>query len=300
MPLRTYGFSAGQHEASLRTSYSNIFEFFQTFDHEVLIDFEIMRSELAWQYGLRDNLAVNITLPIVHTGGGFLDAFVSGFHNTFGLPNAGRELFANNLHAFHLQDLNTTNNLYDIGTVDIGLGDTQIGLHHRLLEQAPGRPGLTLGAMLEIPTGRSSTGTGNGSLDYGLSMQLNHSKGCWHLHSGIGYFVGAPTKELADFSRNQHFSFYVGGEVSLPKNLALHAQIHGGTPLLVNVDNGRWTDMPLDFIIGLSGEHRLRKSQRTFFWQLGFSEDLHANGPSIDFTTLLELGFRWGRNHPRP
>jgi hypothetical protein len=31
-----------------------------------------------------------------------------------------------------------------------------------------------------------------------------------------------------------------------------------------------------------------------FTWQVGFAEDLNANGPSIDFTALVTLGLTFG------
>ena len=48
-----------------------------------------------------------------------------------------------------------------------------------------------------------------------------------------------------------------------------------------------WDGAPLDLIVGVRG------TEDPIFWQVAFSEDVRAVGPSVDFTAFVSLGLRF-------
>ena len=74
----------------LSSSYSNILEASNRVSHAHLFDLEQMTNSLAVRYGWTDAFEVGARVGWYTGWGGFLDPFISGFHNFFGLPNGGR------------------------------------------------------------------------------------------------------------------------------------------------------------------------------------------------------------------
>ena len=74
----------------LSGSYSNILEASNRVSHAHLFDLEQMTNSLAVRYGWTDALEVGARMGLYTGWGGFLDPFISGFHNFFRLPNGGR------------------------------------------------------------------------------------------------------------------------------------------------------------------------------------------------------------------
>jgi len=70
-----------------------------------------------------------------------------------------------------------------------GLGDVEVGVKLRLVEEGPGRPQVGVFPMLELPTGDAGRGLGNGRLWARLPLWLQKSRGPWTTYGGVGYAV---------------------------------------------------------------------------------------------------------------
>lgn len=292
-PMRTAPLPRGDGAVSLRMEYSNVFEQFLTPTTDLRIDVEQIRTAIDVAYGLPYGFTLEAELPFVHTGGGRLDAFLQWWHRILGVPNAGREFFPNDQHAFRILDRPSGATRYEVAAVPLALGDASVRVRRQLVAETARRPAIGWFAALEFPTGKRSQGLGNGNLDYGVGVLLEKSAGRWHGYFNGGYFVGAGTPALADAMHPVQFNYLVGGEFSLSRRIALHAQLQGGTPLLTGLDDTRWDSFPLDLMMGMSGEHPAGAHGEKIHWQVGLSEDLNANGPSIDVTVFGRIGWQW-------
>lgn len=292
-PMPVDALPAGEGAWSVTPQYSNIFE--RAFDaaYDVRIDFEQLRTDIAFAQGLGNGFTAELQIPILTTGGGFLDPFLNWYHRLLGVPNAGRDLFPDNDFAFRITDLTTGANVYDVTPVGIGLGDVAVALRHETIPRRPGRPGLGWFAQVELPTGRASRGLGNNQIDYGFGILTDIASKRWSGFLNAGYFVSGGHPTIDQFLQHEYFSYVLGGAFQFSRRLAAQIQIHGGTPQLTGISHRQWHDFPLDIVFGIGGDYPAALGEDTLFWQLAFSEDLHADGPSIDFTAIAQLGLRW-------
>ncbi|MBI4237483.1 MAG: DUF3187 family protein [Deltaproteobacteria bacterium] len=292
-PMRAVALPRGDGVVGLRMEHSNIFEQFINTTADVRIDTEQLRMTVDLAYGLPHNFTLEAEIPFVHTGGGRLDSFLQWWHSVLGVPNAGREFFTNDQHVFRILDRPSGAERYQVAPIPLALGDASLRLRHHLVTETARRPAIGWFAACEFPTGKRSQGLGNGNLDYGVGLLMEKNEGRWHGYFNGGYFVSAGTPALADAIHPIQFNYVVGGEFSVSRQVALHAQLHGGTPLLTGLGDTRWDSFPLDLMMGMSGEHPVGAHGERILWQVGLSEDLNANGPSIDVTLFGRVGWRW-------
>ena len=67
---------------------------------QISLDGESYRWTLAARYGLGDRFEAGVEIPYILYGGGFLDDFVIDWHNTFNLPQGGRDTAPKNRLGF--------------------------------------------------------------------------------------------------------------------------------------------------------------------------------------------------------
>lgn len=292
-PMPTTSLPSGDGAWSITPQYSNLFE--RAFDttYDVRLDFEQLRTDIAFAQGLGHDFTAELQIPIHTTWRGFLDSFLNWYHRTLGVPNAGRNNFPDNDFVFRITDLTTAVPIYEVSPVGIGIGDVAVVLRQEVVPRRPGRLGLGWFGQLEFPTGQASRGLGNNQLDYGLGMLADIASARWYGFLNVGYFVNGGHPTIDQFLRHEYLSYALGAAFQLSRRLSLQAQLQGGTPQLAGISHRQWTDMPLDIVFGIAGDYPRALGDDTLFWQLAFSEDLHANGPSIDFTAIAQLGIHW-------
>jgi len=117
-----------------------------------------------------------------------------GFHNT-------------QLH-FGAQYANFSAN----GQATRGLGDTELAIKYRFVQETKRRPEFTFYPAIEVPTGNESRGLGNGRAFYKLPFWMQKSWGPWTTYGGGGYVYNT--------APGMRDSFY-GGEV-LQRTLNAH------------------------------------------------------------------------------
>lgn len=293
VPMRAAAIPEKTAEFRLTTAYSNLFEQFTTATHDLLLDMETLRTSLHGAYGLGHGLTAEIDLPFVHNGGGFLDTFLESYHRTFGFPNAGRENFPRDRFVYRVTEGVTRR--IDAPSAGFRLGDIQLGLRQELFTEGRRRPAIGWFAAVDLPTGSTSRGLGNGYPDIGGGVLLEKSHRRWHGYLNAGYFVSGGIDPINHLMRDAFFSSMLGAEFSVSKRLALHMQYHTGTPLLAHMGEQRWDWPPGDLAFGLSGDYPRLLWGHDLLWQVGMSEDLIADGPSIDLTMFTQIGMRFRR-----
>lgn len=291
-PMRTVAMTPGVAEIRFTSTWSNLFEQFTVATHDVLFDMEVLRTSVHGAIGLGHGLTLAMEVPFVHNGGGFFDGILESYHNAFGFPNAGRELFPRHQFVYRVREPAVT--LIDAQPSVFHLADLPITLRQEVLPETRHRPAIGWFATVELPTGSTARGLGNGTPDFGCGVAVEQSRGRWHGYVNLGYFVPGGIAAIEPLVHEAFFSYLLGAEYSVSRRIAVHAQWHGGTPLLATIPEQRWNWPPGDLAIGVSGEHPQLLWGRDLLWQAGFSEDILADGPSIDLSVFTQIGIRFG------
>jgi hypothetical protein len=101
-----------------------------------------------------------------------------------------------------------------------GYGDTEFGFKYRFIEETSSRPQVGTFPFIEIPSGDSSKGLGNGKAQYYLPLWLQKSWGPWATYGGGGYWINP-----GDGNRNW---LYLGWQAQreITKKLTLGMEIY--------------------------------------------------------------------------
>lgn len=103
--------------------------------------------------------------------------------------------------------------------ITYGLGDTEIGLKYRFIQEGIYHPQVAIYPLLELATGDASRDLGNGRTWSKLPLWLQKSWGAWTSYSGGGYaFNSAPSKRNYPYAgwviqRNLNQRWILGLEV---------------------------------------------------------------------------------------
>jgi hypothetical protein len=69
-----------------------------------------------------------------------------------------------------------------------GYGDTELGVKYRFVQETKRRPQIGIFPLVEVPTGNSGRGLGNGQAQFFLPVWLQKSWGPWTTYGGGGYW----------------------------------------------------------------------------------------------------------------
>lgn len=291
-PGRAVAISKGVYEIRIDNAYSNIYEEGYGPNNSLLLDMELLRTALCFNAGIYDGMEAGIEIPFLRLDSGFLDGFIQKYHNIFGLPNSGREHVPNNSFTYRFSENGAP--IYQIGEQAFNLGDVTLDFKHNFINEGRLVPAVAWQFYFKIPTGARSKGLGSGDPDFGFTALLEKSHKRWHGYLNLGYFVNGGHKQLEKYINDVYFTFVLGGELSVSRPVSVVAQVTGGTPLLKGADFIQWDSFPMDLQLGVKGEHPLKGAKRRITWQAAFTEDINPDGPSIDFTVLGSIGYKFG------
>jgi len=128
------------------------------------------------------NWEINVSFLGVHDVGGwtgqspFLDINYGGFPNV-------------QLHIGPSLGMSSTPH----GPFQLGLGDTELGVKWRFIEETPTCPQVAIYPLLEVPTGDSAHGLGSGNPDAFFPVWMQKSFGPWTAFGGGGYWINPGT-----------------------------------------------------------------------------------------------------------
>lgn len=101
-----------------------------------------------------------------------------------------------------------------------GIGDIELGLKYRLIDETSTRPRVAFAPLFELPTGNGNLNLGNGGYWMKLPLWVQKSWGPWTSYVGGGYIINT-----AAFGLN----YYYGGLVitrSVTEKLRLGAEVY--------------------------------------------------------------------------
>ncbi|MDD5285506.1 MAG: DUF3187 family protein [Desulfuromonadaceae bacterium] len=258
---------------------------------QITLDGETYRLGLAARYGIATGWEVGVEIPFLLQGGGFLDSFVIDWHNTFGLPQGGRNSAPKNrlLYSYSkdgIQKLRMDRSASGIGDISLtggfslyDVGDTE---HHDR---------VALKGSIKLPTGDSSYLNGSGGTDFLLQLcgsMINYSD--WGSLAVYGS-VGALAMSGSDVLRDQHNPLAGVGTVGFgwgPASwISFKVQLNANTPLYRGSSLDELAATSLMLVSGgalkLPGDYLL---------DIGVSEDVAvATAPDVTFHLGLSKKF---------
>ncbi len=275
----------GSWGKALDLAYSSIHEVKAKGLNAVHFDGETARSSLRLRHGLGDGWDLESEVSVLFGTGGFLDAFIEGFHQLFGFPDAGRRLVDRNQYDMRLRYHGQS--VYELTEDDYGFGDIPFVLTKELRAEKAGRPAVSLRVGLELPVGSKRRGFGNGELDFGVGVLLEKSSGRWTTTGALDVLApGRPDSfRHADLSLETVYSIQAGFEYRWSDELSLLSQLALTTPFTRDFSMEEFSTEMLDFALGCAWQ---RESTTLHFAIL---EDLiAAQGPDFG----VQVGASWG------
>ena len=269
------------------TSYSNVLEASNRPNHTHLFDLEQMTTSLAVRYGWTNALEVGARVGWYTGWGGFLDRFISGFHDFFGLPNGGRGHRPNGAYLLFLEHEELEGGSFEFPSEQrvLSLEDFRLFAKWRIRGGASDASSLSLRAGLRRAAGPVAPGRFDGA----LSVHGRLSRASLVIHGSSGLTLANPPRELEPLAASRAAFFSGTVEYRRWSVVSLMAQLRGSTSYVRGFTGGELKGFPLNLAFGMGG-----LSGGGWGWQVSFSEDLIPAGPAIDFTVDVEVSRQIG------
>jgi hypothetical protein len=111
------------------------------------------------------------------------------------------------------------------GAAQHGLGDTEIGIKFRFLQETGSRPQIGFFPMVEIPTGNRARGLGSGHSQVYLPIWIQKSWGPWASYGGHGWW-----RNPGDGNRNWNYTGWLL-QRDVSEKLTLGAEVFHSTAM---------------------------------------------------------------------
>jgi hypothetical protein len=110
------------------------------------------------------------------------------------------------------------------GSTHYGYGDTELGIKFRFIQEGKWVPQVGTFPFLEVPTGATRLGLGNGSAQVFVPVWLQKSFGPWTTYGGVGFWIDAGQPD-------RHW-WYFGWQLQrrIARGLAVGAEVFHLTP----------------------------------------------------------------------
>ena len=196
---------AGHFEATLTSDVSNNSTSGISPTDTIMLDGETYRFNLAARYGITPKFQIGIDIPYLANSGGFLDGFIEGFHDTFGLPQGMRKSSPRNRLLYQYTRNGVTKVQVDDGSS--GIGDIRLSGAWQLYHDGTEAPlAVALHGSIKLPTGNSNRLFGSGSTDFALWLTASDNfqlpLGRLTLYGAAGGMALTDGEVLKDQQRN--------------------------------------------------------------------------------------------------
>jgi hypothetical protein len=221
-----------ENSLSLSLSHSSTYTVQESGDWIIHLDMEITEASLRYKRICSDLFELDIDIPVMIVGGGFMDGFLDDYHTTFGFDDYGR---SNRPDNELLYEVRKDGRLLVQGRSRTSIGDIKLGLKKTFFRNE--RLTAAARAEMELPTGDADEGFGNGSIDTGFSILLDAAiTGRIMTYWNMGAVF--PGDLEAHDSLNLKNFFYAGAavEAAVTESLSLIAQIEAQTPVYPETD----------------------------------------------------------------
>ena len=257
---------------------------------EALLDGETYRRGITLRGGFRDRWEYILDLAAISHHGGHFDAFIESWHDFFGLPQGDRDITPRNRLAIVYG--NENGEQVGIRRSETSLGDLGIGFGYSLGDWPMQNDGLTIRAMLRLPTGDDRSLAGSGGLSASAwaetsgALPWSESSRAWLYSGALGIVAARPPAQLSDVG-DPFLAYGRFGvtwrplpRLNLSAQLDVHSSPYGDSALNVLADPA--------VILGLGGS--LRISEVTTL-EIAVTEDDGMNRSASDIG--LHVALRW-------
>jgi len=224
---------SGQNAAELDLDTVQNFNHADKGDEILFMDGETYRLNLSLRRGIKPGFEAGIEIPYLWHRGGFLDDFIENWHDTFGMPQGGRDKYPQDQLRYSYIKNGKQEVLVDKNAQ--GLGDIRLRAAWQISRSEEGPPrGLALHASLKLPTGDSDDLLGSGSTD--LALWLSGTHGSSWRDMGVALFghlglLGMTDGDVAEGQQNNLVGFAMLGGGWQPYSwLVLKLQFDTHTP----------------------------------------------------------------------
>ncbi len=256
----------------------------------LLLDGETYRSSLLLRRGFRPRWEYFLELSAVGHHGGLFDSFIENWHDTFGLPQGGRDQAPRNRLALIYGDRAGTR--INIRRDTFSLGDLVLGVGYAVPDWPVQNDGLTVRGTVKIPTGNAGAFAGSGRMASSLwaetsgALPWSAASREWLYAATLGVVVAEPPKRLSTVAD----PFIVFGRVGVTWRALSRLDL----VVQVDVHSSPYRDSTLDVladpvvILGFGGFVRVTESATL---EIAVTEDdgMHRAAPDIGLHTAL----RW-------
>jgi len=224
---------------------------------------------------------VGAEIPWFWTGGGNFDSFIIEWHDTFSLPQGGRESTPRNRFRYDYRRDGTQRIL--LTDPSPGIGDIRLTAGYPLAEGEGGH--LSLRGSLSLPTGDPKRLRGIGAPSLALSLAGDRTRGPFGIWGSLGGSIAGEGDILPDMRQTLAGFALLGCGWSPVTPLTLKLEILGSTPLFRESAMTAIAGAPLVLVMG--GTLSLSD---TMVLDIGVSEDIHVES-SAD--VALHAGVRY-------
>jgi hypothetical protein len=281
----------GKFRIGLNQDLSSNYTVHSTAREQIILDGETYRTTFAVRYGIAPHWEAGIEIPYLFQSGGFLDGFVIGWHNFFGLPQGGRDSAPKNQLNYSYSKDGVQK--LQMNRAASGIGDIALTGGYSLYDDisTEHHDSLALKGAVKLPTGDSSSLFGSGSIDGMLQVcgsMINFSE--WG-SLGVYGSVGVLVMSKSDVLRDQHNPLAGVGTLGFgwgPDSwISFKVQLNGNTPLYHGSSLAEISQSPLLLVVGgalkFPGEYLL---------DIGVAEDVAvATAPDVSFHLGLSKRF---------
>ena len=281
----------GKIRISLNQNLSSNYTVSGTTHEQALLDGEAYRLAFAARYGVTPRWEIGVEVPYLSQGGGFLDSFIISWHDTFNLPQGGRETAPKGRINYSYSKDGVQKLQIDHSVS--GVGDISLTGGYRLydVDMNGYQERLALKGAVKLPTGDSSSLNGSGGTD--LMLQLCGSMTHYREWGSLGIYgsAGVLVMSKGDVLRDQHNQLAGGGTLGFgwgPTSwISFKVQLNGNTPLYRNSSLPELSKSPMMLILG--GALKLPKE---YLLDIGVAEDVAvASAPDVSFHLGLSKRF---------
>lgn len=258
---------------------------------QITLDGETYRAAVVVNYGVAPRFEVALDIPYLVIGGGALDRFVVDWHNTFNLPQGGRDVAANGQINYNYKKDGISR--LQMNHSASGIGDITVAAGYSLYDsrEADYADKLALRVGIKLPTGKSSDLLGSGGSDFLLqlcgSMDKYSEFGTIALYGSLGAVVMTNNHILNEQHNPLAGVATLGLGWSPSSWVSFKTQLNGNTALYHDSALAELSTDPVMLIVG--GTIKLPNQ---YLLDIGVSEDLAvATAPDVSFHLGLNKKF---------
>jgi hypothetical protein len=269
----------------LRTDYTSVHIDRESRDYDILTDMEIGVVTPEFGIKLGDRCSVDLSVPFISYGGGFMDGFLEDYHELGGFPDYGRSLRPKNEFACVVKKDDKT--WFEMEQHGLHPGDARLDLTCSLTGGSRFKAALQAG--VKFPTGDPDGGFGSGKTDFGVFLLTRSTFNRLVVYFNPGVIVPKDPETLgADISYRTMATLFAGFEYIKSPLWSFSAQFNGFTSPLSNTGIDVLDNPSVELALGFS--RKLGKNARAAFT---FCEDL--SGPAPDFSVHAGVETSFGR-----